>query len=307
MKRLLFFILLFGAFISIHAQTLNIATYNIRYDNRGDVASGNGWQQRFPVIAGQILFHDFDIFGTQEGLYSQLEDLKNSLPGYDFIGVGRDDGLQRGEHSAIFYKTDRFKLLRKGDFWMSTITDHPNKGWDAAFPRICSWGEFKEIKSGLKFLLFNLHMDHIGVEARRESAKLILAKVRETGGKTPVILMGDFNVDQNNESYLLLNTSGILQDAYDKSPVRYASNGTFNAFRSDLKTDQRIDHIFLTSHFTVSRYGILTDIYWIPIPENSEALRAGDSPTEMSFRRFSPRMPSDHFPVMVQIQGPKKK
>ena len=307
MKRLLFFILLFGVFISIQAQILNIATYNIRNDNKGDVTAGNGWLQRCPVIAGQILFHDFDIFGTQEGKYNQLEDLKKALPGYDFIGVGRDDGQQGGEHSAIFFKMDRFKILRKGDFWMSTVTDRPNKGWDAALPRICSWGEFKEIKSGLTVLVFNLHMDHIGVEARRESAKLILAKMRELGSKTPVILMGDFNIDQNNESYLLLNTSGILQDAYDQSPVRYANNGTFNAFRTDLKTDRRIDHIFLTSHFKVLRYGVLTDIYWIPTPESNEELKAGDSPPEMSFRKFSPRMPSDHFPVMIQIQGPKKK
>ena len=122
----------------------------------------------------------------------------------------------------------------------------------------------------------------------------------------PVILTGDFNVDQNNESYMLLNTSGLLQDAYDKSPIRYANKGSFNAFRTDLKTDQRIDHIFLTSQFTVSRYGILTDIYWIPVPESDEEIRSGNFPKETSFRRFSPRLPSDHFPVMIRLQGPKK-
>ena len=306
MKRLIFLILLFGAYISIHAQILNVATYNIRNDNRGDVAAGNGWQQRCPVIAGQVLFHDFDIFGTQEGKYNQLEDLKKALPNYDYIGIGRDDGLQGGEFSAIFYKTSRFKLLRKGDFWMSTVTDRPNKGWDAALPRICSWGEFKEMKSGLTFLLLNLHMDHIGVEARRESAKLVLVKAREMAGKNPVILMGDFNVDQNNESYVLLNTSGILQDAYEKSPIRYANNGTFNNFSVNQKTDNRIDHIFLTSQFTVLRYGILTDIYWMPAPDSSEEIKSGNFPREVSLRSFSPRMPSDHFPVMVQIKGPKK-
>ena len=183
MKRLLTLILLSCAYIVIHAQTLNVATYNIRNDNRGDSIAGNGWRQRCPVIAEMILFHDFDIFGTQEGKYNQLEDLKRSLPGYNYIGIGRDDGQHGGEFSAIFYKTGRFKLISKGDFWMSTITDRPNKGWDAALPRICSWGEFKEIKSGLKFLFFNLHMDHIGVEARRESAKLVYAKVREMAGK----------------------------------------------------------------------------------------------------------------------------
>ena len=306
MKRLLFFLLLSGVYISLDAQTFNVATYNIRYDNQGDIEAGNGWGQRCPVIVGQILFHDFDIFGTQEGLHHQLEDLKKALPGYDYFGVGRDDGLHGGEHAAIFYKTNRFKLLRHADFWMSTITDRPNRGWDAALPRVCSWGEFKEIKSGLRFLLFNLHMDHRGVEARRESAKLVLAKVYEMAGKTPAILLGDFNIDQNNESYVLINSSGILKDAYDLSPIRYANNGTSNSFRIDRKTDRRIDHIFLTSHFKVSRYGILTDIYWIPAHEISEEVQPENPSERRVFQRFSPRTPSDHFPVVVQVQGPKK-
>ena len=300
MKRLPFVILFFGASISLHAQTLRVATYNLRYANPGDSVAGNGWQQRCPILAGQVLFHDFDIFGTQEGLYRQLEELKAALPDYTYIGVGRDDGAQGGEHSAIFYKKEQFKLLRKGDFWMSTITDQPNKGWDAACPRICSWGEFKDMESGLRFLFFNLHMDHVGVEARRESATLVLAKIREIADKNPVILVGDFNVDQHSEPYLLFNTSGILQDAYDKSPIRYANNGTFNAFKTDLKSDQRIDHIFLTPHFTVLRYGILTDIYWIPQPDKNQVVRNGKAP---SHHRFSPRMPSDHFPVMVEVKG----
>ena len=281
---------------------MNIATYNLRYANRGDSVAGNGWQQRCPVIVGQILFHDFDIFGTQEGLYSQLEDLKRSLPGYDYFGAGRDDGLKGGEHSAIFYKTDRFTVLQKGDFWMSTETDHPNKGWDAALPRICSWGEMKENKRNLRFLMFNLHMDHIGVEARRESSKLILAKIREMADKTPVILTGDFNVDQNNESHTLLNTSGILRDAHEKSPIRYENNGTFNSFSVERKTDSRIDHIFVTAHFDVLRYGILTDIYWSPATDREQEDGTENPRPETGIRRYSPRMPSDHFPVMAQIQ-----
>jgi endonuclease/exonuclease/phosphatase family metal-dependent hydrolase len=288
----------------IYAQTMNVATYNLRNDNRSDSIAGNGWGQRCQIIVGLIQFHDFDIFGTQEGKYNQLEDLKQSLPGYDYFGVGRDDGKQGGEFTAIYYKTGRFTLLRNGDFWMSTITDRPNKGWDAALPRICSWGEFKENKTGLSFLFFNLHMDHIGIEARRESAKLILSKIQEMAGKTPVILTGDFNVDQHNESYVLLNTSGVLQDAYDKSPVRYANNGTFNGFSAERKTDSRIDHIFVTSQFAVTRYGILTDIYWIPATDSTQEAQVENTQRESRLQKFSPRMPSDHFPVMVQLQGP---
>ena len=100
------------------------------------------------------------------------------MPGYDYIGIGREDGKQAGEHSAIFYRTDKFEVLEHGNFWLSEITDRPNKGWDAVLPRICTWGEFRDKQTGFTFLFFNLHMDHVGVQARAESAKLILKKIK---------------------------------------------------------------------------------------------------------------------------------
>lgn len=284
------------------AQRFNIGTYNLRYANHGDSLHGNGWGQRLTVISKLIRFHDFDIFGTQEGLYPMLEGLRDSLPGYTYIGIGRDDGKQAGEHSAIFYKTDKFTLLDKGDFWLSTITDRPNKGWDAVLPRICTWGKFRENATGFVFYMYNLHMDHIGVQARAESAKLILAKIKAMPAGTPVILTGDFNVDQTSESYALINNSGVLRDCYELSPLKYAMNGTFNNFRTDGKTDSRIDHIFVTSQFAVQRYGILLDTYRT---KNEDAMAATDTSRaarrEAMMRQYTARTPSDHFPVMVEV------
>ena len=279
---------------------INVATYNLRYANHGDSVHGNGWGQRMPVIAQLIRFHDFDIFGTQEGLYHQLEGLKDSLPGYTYIGIGRDDGKQAGEHSAVFYKTGKFRLLEKGDFWLSAVTDRPNKGWDAVLPRICSWGKFEVIQTGFVFYFFNLHMDHVGVKARAESAKLILAKIREFPAQTPVILTGDFNVDQTNESYALVNNSGILKDCYELSPVRYALNGTFNSFKADNKTESRIDHIFVSRQFTVRRYGVLVDTYRLKT-DNTVSETSSNLPAEGSLTPYTARTPSDHFPVTAQL------
>lgn len=285
---------------------INVGTYNLRNANHGDSVHGNGWGQRLPVIAQLIRFHDFDIFGTQEGLYQQLEGLKDSLPGYTYIGIGRDDGIHAGEHSAIFYKTGTFKLLDKGDFWLSEITDRPNKGWDAVLPRICSWGKFQVIQTGFVFYMFNLHMDHIGVKARAESAKLILSKIKTFPAATPVILTGDFNVDQTNESYALVNNSGILKDSYELSPLKYALNGTFNNFKTDNKTESRIDHIFVSRQFNVLRYGILTDTYRVK-KEEAVAEKTGNFPAEVSLTPYTAKTPSDHFPVMAQLEYGAKK
>lgn len=286
---------------AVMAQKMTVATYNMRYDNKGDAENGDGWKQRCPVIASMIRFHGFDIFGTQECLHHQLEDMKAALPGYTYVGVGRDDGKQAGEHSAIFYNDKRFRLLDNGNFWMSTVTDKPNKGWDAALPRICSWGKFKEISTGFTFYFFNLHMDHVGIKARAESSKLVLAKVKQMAGGLPVILTGDFNVDQHNESYSLINTSGVLKDAYETAGIKYAWNGTFNAFNTNGKTDSRIDHIFLSKQFKAEKYGILTDTYWSK-EENTQSANSANFPKEVSLDQYKAREPSDHFPVMVIVQ-----
>lgn len=296
---------LFCLSASLSAQQMVVASYNLRNANRSDSTAGNGWGQRYPVVADLVQFHDFDIFGTQECKSYQLEDLKTKMPHYDYIGVGRDDGESAGEFAAIFYKTDKFKLLDHGDFWLSTVTDRPNKGWDAALPRICTWGIFKDKKTGFKFMFFNLHMDHIGVEARKESAKLILSKIKEMGGKLPVILTGDFNVDQHSDSYALLNRSGILHDAYEQASFRYATNGTFNNFKTDQKTDSRIDHVFLTSDFKVLKYGVLTDTYRSPVKESASGTNSANFPKEVKLHKYQARVPSDHFPVMVVVQYKK--
>jgi endonuclease/exonuclease/phosphatase family metal-dependent hydrolase len=277
-KALFIMLMLFCCMGKSYSQQLNVGTYNLRYDNADDSVNGNGWRQRYPVMAKIILFNDLDIFGTQEGLYHMLNNLVDSLPGYKWIGIGRDDGIQAGEHSAIFYKADKFKLLKQGNFWLSTITDKPNKGWDAVLPRICTWGEFEEIKTGFKFYFFNLHMDHIGVVARRESAKLVLSKVTAMAGNIPTILTGDFNVDQTSESYAVVNNSGLLRDSYELAPVKLAYDDSYNAFNVNKNNgNSRIDHIFVTKQFKVKRYAILTNT-------------------------FHGRIPSDHYPV-VAIMG----
>ena len=130
-------------------------------------------------------------------------------------------------------------------------------------------------------------MDHIGVKARAESVKLIMKKINELPKSMPVILSGDFNVDQYNESYYLLNDSDILNDSYVLSDIVYEPNGTFNNFDANNKSDSRIDHIFLTKEFKVNKYGILTDTYRAKSKDND---------------KYIARVPSDHFPVVINVE-----
>ncbi len=290
------------AFVALgFSQTINVATFNIRNDNnRQDKAQGDGWERRLPVISNLIRFHQFDIVGTQEGLYHQLTGMRDQLPGFAFTGKGRDDGKEAGEFAAIFYDTRKFDLLDEGDFWLSEDTSKPNKGWDAALPRICSWAKLRVKESGKTLYFFNVHFDHVGVKAREESSKLILRKITEMAGNHTTILTGDFNVDQNSASYKVLNDSEILQDSYEMAEVTYALNGTFSGFDPNSMTESRIDHIFLTSDFNVSRYGVLTDSYRTQLTEEERA--SGNFPKEVKLKDYRARLPSDHFPVMATIR-----
>ena len=285
--------------------TLQVGTYNIRNANHGDSLKGNGWGQRCPVITQQILFHDIDIFGTKEVFIHQLEQMKSLLPGYEYIGVGRDDGKKEGEHSAIVYKTDRFELLDHGDFWLSQTPEVPSVGWDAALNRICTWGRFKVKDTKQELYYFSLHMDHIGVQARMESAKLVVEKIKEICAGKPVVLTGDFNVDQTNPIYSVFVDSGILEDSYEICEIRYALDGTANGFDPNSFTKSRIDHVFVTPGTRVIRYGVLTDTYRTMTTE-AQKYENGNFPKEISFQAFQARTPSDHFPLKVIIQLPKK-
>lgn len=272
------FILLFALWtlsLQAQAQQLSIGTYNVRYDNPQDI--GNLWVDRAPVVANLLRFHDFDIFGTQEALKNQLDDISRALPQYARYGAGRDDGKEKGEHSAIFYKKDRFKVLNKGDFWLSQTPEKPSLGWDATCcNRICSWIYVQDLQTKKKFYFFNVHYDHQGVQARQESSKLILARIRDIAGKSPVILTGDFNGHHQSTWYQALATSGLLQDTYNQVSYPYANNASFNAFGKQSDRKEIIDHIFVTDHFKAKKWGVLTDTY-------------------------HGKFPSDHFPVMVQL------
>ena len=247
MKRLFTLALSLVAVLGVQAQELLVGTYNVRYQNESDAKQGNGWSQRCPVICEILSYESPDIFGTQEAKVGQIHDLLKGLPEYDYIGVARDDGREEGEYSAIFYHKGRLKKIRSGNFWLSETPDRPSLGWDAACIRICTWGEFEDLRTHQRLYFFNLHLDHVGRRARMESARLVMSRIRSlVPAGASHILTGDFNVDQTDEVYGLLTSTALLRDSYAIAERKLAPNGTFNAFDTELKTPSRIDHIFVS-------------------------------------------------------------
>ncbi|MFS0490411.1 endonuclease/exonuclease/phosphatase family protein [Leadbetterella byssophila] len=269
-----FFILILLLSVQASAQNLKISSYNIRMNRANDGV--NNWNLRKDKVNELIRYHDFDIVGVQEAFKDQLDDMLR-MKEYAYTGSGREDGKSAGEHSAILYKTSRFKLLKSGDFWYSETPDVPGKGWDArCCNRICSWARFKDLVTKKEFYVFNSHFDHEGVEARRNSGKLLVAKMKEIAGKLPVIAMGDLNSTPDTEQVVYI--SQHYNDTFNASEMPpYGPIGTFNAFKYDAALKDRIDYIFVSEHFKVKKYATLTDSY-------------------------QQKFPSDHLPVVVDLE-----
>lgn len=239
MKKIILLFLSFGVVscgqvkqqVSEQAR-VNVMSYNIRYDNPED--GMNNWQYRKDRAATAIRFYDVDILGTQEVLHNQLEDLKQRLPEYGVIGVGREDGKVKGEYSALWYKKARFELLASGYFWLSETPEIAgSRGWDGACERIASWGKLKDKISGKEYFALNTHLDHIGVVARREGVSLILDRVNELSDGLPVIVTGDFNAEPESDVIKHMTDAENpkhLQDTRLMSPIVYGPSWSFHDF-----------------------------------------------------------------------------
>lgn len=264
-----------------HNDIIQVMSFNIRYNSPSD--GKNAWPDRKQMVAQTIRFHKVDIIGIQEALYTQIQDLQALLPEFDWRGVGRDDGQKKGEFTPIFYKEDRFQVLKTGNFWLSEYPDKPGSiGWDAACPRIVTWIEFKDRGSGIIFYFFNTHFDHMGAVARRNSAALLMKRLEQLDEKTPLILSGDFNCTSQDDPYKILitglNQKSGLQNSMDISlHGHYGGTQTFNGFQEVPRPGFIIDFIFVRSVDKVLHHGIVAE-------------------------KWDGRYASDHYPVCSEIQ-----
>lgn len=279
--RTAFSLLLFLSFVcASHAQApLNVMTFNVRYNNPGD--SLNAWPYRKDKVVGQIQFHHTHLLGIQEALHGQVADMQQGLPGFRYLGVGRDDGKQAGEYSAIFYDTSRLQPLQSGTFWLSQTPGVPgSKSWDAAITRIVTWARFRDKATRKEFYAFNTHFDHMGREARRQSARIVLERIHQMAGNMPVVLTGDFNAKPADEPIqVLTDPSALIQvkdaKALSKQP-HYGPSGTFNGFGPKERDDAPIDYIFIRNGVEVLQHATLS-------------------------QSWQGRFSSDHFPVFAVL------
>lgn len=228
------------------AQIKSAMTFNVRLDIGVD--KENNWEFRKDKAIDMLDFYTPDVFGVQEAMPSQMKFINEKLADYNYVGVGREDGEQSGEYSAIFYNTKKFNLIENSTFWLSETPDEISLGWDAAYKRICTYALFETIESKEKIWVFNTHFDHKGEKAKLESMKLIIKTIKEftKDDDFPVILMGDFNLTKKHESYVLI--SDFMEESSEISLKKhYGPEGTFNGFIPTYEAKDKIDFIFVSN------------------------------------------------------------
>jgi len=273
--KYIFYAIIFSVTMNLNAQELTVITYNIKLDHPKE--GENSWKNRKPFFINQLKFYEPDVLGVQEAMPNQMKDMNSLLVNYDFVGVGRDDGKDEGEYSAIFYRKIKLKVLESSTFWLSETPQKVSMGWDAVCNRVCTYALFKDKKTKQKFWIFNTHFDHVGEKARRNSAKLIIEKIMELNVKDyPVILMGDFNLEPESENIKYIKT--YLRDSKEVSLSQpFGPSGTFNGFQFHEPVTRRIDYIFVSPKIMVNKYAVLSD-------------------------NWDCRYPSDHLPVYIKLQ-----
>lgn len=259
MKNLLYALIVFVFIISAcsgkdNIETIKVMTLNVRYDNPQD--SINAWPNRSGQVCQFINDQNPDIFGMQEVLWHQYRLLDSVLTDYASVGAGRDDGAKAGEMNPVFYKKDKYELIRNLTFWLSDTPDIPgSKGWGASLPRIVTWMELARKSDHQHFFYFNTHFAHDSDSARIMSSRILIDQVMQIAGDFPFIITGDFNMKPDSKGYEILTGPNesvpVLYDTHSISEKKPSGPSyTFNGF-SDNPGDGRIDYIFVKDGMNV--------------------------------------------------------
>lgn len=241
------FLILIASYTGLSQGKINVMSFNIRYDNPKD--ADDQWKFRKENLTSMLPYYEVEICGMQEVLYQQAEDIKTLLPDFKYVGKGRTDGKKEGEFSPIFYDATKITVIESQTFWLSPTPIVPSKGWDAALPRVVTWAKMK-FKTGKQtpFYVFNTHFDHLGANARAESAKLLLKKVKEIAGTNIAIITGDFNATPLEEPIQIIKDQLMDARRLSKTPHFGPENSTFNGFDTKEVDGRLIDFIFTNSY-----------------------------------------------------------
>jgi len=238
-----------------NGKSLRVMSYNIRNSKAKD--GENAWDIRRPATPAMILDIHPEVFGIQEAYQNQVDYILENCPDYKMVGVGRDDGVLKGEQMSVFYDTKRINMIEWGTYWLSETPDVPSYGWDAACRRTATWALLEQKATGRKFYFVNTHLDHKGATARKEGLALVYNNIQKMNPEGyPMVLTGDFNVFPNDKC--LTDISALMKNARDNA-ADSDTLGSFNGYSNDRR--DIIDYIYYSGFKSSSRFKVVTKQY----------------------------------------------
>jgi endonuclease/exonuclease/phosphatase family metal-dependent hydrolase len=249
-----------------------VMTFNLRFATPID--GPNTWEFRQDLVVDLIRRHAPDLLGTQEGTVPMLRQLTAALP--EYLPLTRHRQVDETcQCPTIFYRAGRFTVQESAEFWLSQTPEvHRSLSWGSAFPRLATYGLFRENGRNGEFYFINTHLDHISAEARLQGAMMIRDFFIPLG--RPLILAGDFNEPPDAPVYQeFIREGSPFFDTWRAVRVPGEEASTQHYFDGGPR-GTRIDWILATPPFRVRRVAIITD--------NQEN-----------------RYPSDHFPYEVEV------
>lgn len=241
MRKLLFAILAAAVALPSCCQqakdSLKVMSFNVRNAKAAD--GDNAWELRRSATIAMLDEVQPDVFGLQEAYPEQEEYITSERPKYVAYGIGRNDGIE-GERMSVVYNTETLQMLECGTWWLSETPDIPSVGWDAKYPRTATWALLKDLRCGREFYLVNTHLDHRGVLARRYGLAMVMDLIRQMNPDTPLILMGDFNVEPGDEC--LTDVEARMCNARSSAKVT-ENTPSFNGFKES-EGHKTIDYIY---------------------------------------------------------------
>lgn len=255
---------------------LDVMSFNIRYGTADD--GPDSWPHRQAMVADMLIQYMPDIIGMQETLEFQAAYLETAVPEYRWFGEGRKADLM-GEQTAFLYNHDKVRPIKIGNFWLSETPDTPgSQSWDSALPRMVTWARFYHLDSQEMVTVYNTHFDHRGVKAREESAALLRDRIEEHAADEPIIVLGDFNAQaEEDRPWQLLVEGSRMEDAWLMAAETEGPAGTWGGFAPPDPDSSRIDWILISRHFDVA--------FCETVLYNQDG-----------------RYPSDHYPVYARLQ-----
>ncbi len=227
---------------SAKTQDFKIMSYNLKISGDGLRAV----EKRVPHIVDTVNAHTPDSFGVQEADKNWVESLAAELGNYAHVEKYRDNGVDEGESSAIFYLKDKYDLVESGHFWLSETPEVPSKGWGAGHYRITTYAILKDKSTGFVYAHFNTHLDNASAQARTESVAIISGKIAEIAPDIPVVLTGDFNFSEGCGDYNNVLSCGLKDTKY--MAAEYDDHATYHGYHVVTFEVEPIDFVFVNGY-----------------------------------------------------------